>query len=167
MRKYEGEIRQVILTELGRKQPTFLITNDFNMELKEVLRKYAIQWLVEQEIAEQIVFFHLNQPSSSLFIKVDFDLTLSLLAHNLYCVQTNQIPGFERGTVQTICRNFLENGGRVKIKNKEAIVYLKKKSHLPSLMQLNWLNEKTKISWLGIDIRFELGTTSYLPLFSE
>ena len=160
LRKYEGEIRQVILTEHGRKQPTFLITNDFNMELKEVIRKYARRWLVEQEIAEQIAFFHLNQPSSSLIIKVDFDLTLSLLAHNLYRVLTNQIPGFERCTVQTICRNFLENGGSVKIKNNEVIVYLKKKSHLPSLMQLQWLNEKTKISWLGIDIIFKFGTTS-------
>jgi hypothetical protein len=160
LRNYEGEVRQVILTDHGRNQPTFLITNDFNMELKDIVRKYARRWLVEQEIAEQIVFFHLNQPSSSIVIKVDFDLTISLLAHNLYQVLKNQIPGFERCTVPTIYRNFLENGARVKIEKNEAIVSLKKKSHIPTLFQLPWLNERTTISWLGVDIRFELGTTS-------
>jgi hypothetical protein len=84
LRHYEGEVRQVILTDQGRAKPSFLITNDLDMEVRQIVHKYARRWLVEQEIAEQILFFNLNNPSSSIVVKVDFDLTLSLLAHNLY-----------------------------------------------------------------------------------
>jgi len=98
------------------------------------------------EIAEQIAFFHLNQPSSSIVVKVDFDLTLSLLAHNLYRKLTSQLVGFEKCTVPTIYRNVLENGANIKITNTDVVVRLKKKTHLPILFQLPWLQKKTHLS---------------------
>jgi hypothetical protein len=69
LRGYEGEVREIILTDHGRARPAFLITNDFDLDVKEILKRYSRRWLVEQEIAEQVDFFHLNQPSSSLVIK--------------------------------------------------------------------------------------------------
>jgi hypothetical protein len=39
-----------------------------------VVRRYSRRWLVEKAISEQIEFFHLNRLSSSIVIKVDFDL---------------------------------------------------------------------------------------------
>jgi hypothetical protein len=48
------------------------------------VRKYCRRWLVEKGIAEQIDFFHLNRVSSSMVIKVDFDLIMTVLAHNIY-----------------------------------------------------------------------------------
>ena len=33
---------------------------------------------------EEAIFFHLNMVSSSMVIKVDFDLTMTVLSHNLY-----------------------------------------------------------------------------------
>ncbi len=137
-----------------------MVTNDFDIDVRDIVKKYARRWLVEKEIAEQIAFFHLNQPSSSIVVKVDFDLTLSLLTHNLYRVLANNLPGFEHCDVPTIYRNFLETGARVKVEGNEVIVYLKKKTHLPILFQLPWLKEKTWLPWLGINIRFEPGTTS-------
>jgi len=158
--KYEGKVRQIILTGHGRMHPTFLITNDLRTKVKDLVKKYARRWLVEQEIAEQIAFFHLNQPSSSIVVKVDFDLTLSLLAHNLYRKLTDKLIGFEKCTVPTIYRNILENGANIKITNNEVIVRLKKKTHLPILFQLPWLQKKTYLSWMGLNIKFEAGTTS-------
>ena len=41
--------------------------DDFSTNLKKYFEnviKYARRWLVEKEIAEQIAFFHLNNPSS-------------------------------------------------------------------------------------------------------
>jgi hypothetical protein len=83
LRHYEGEVRQIIITEHGYMKPAFLVTNDTAMDVALLVKKYARRWLVEQEIAGQIVFFHLNQPSSPVVAKVDSGLTLSLLAHNL------------------------------------------------------------------------------------
>jgi hypothetical protein len=159
IRNYKGEVRQVILTDHGREQPSFLITNDFNMDVKKLVKKYARRWLVEQEIAEQIAFFHLNQPSSSIVVKVDFDLTISLLTHNLYRKLANHLPGFEHCTVGTIYRRFLENGATVKVEGDEVSVHLKKKTHLPILFELPWLKEKTRLTWLNTSIKFYPGTT--------
>lgn len=160
LRNYKGEVRQIILTNHGRKQPSFLITNDFNIGLKDLIKKYARRWLVEQEIAEQIVFFHLNNPSSSIVVKVDFDLTISLLTHNLYRILAKNLIGFERCTVPTIYRKFLENGANIKIQGNEVLVYLKKKTHLPILFELPWMKDKNPISWLNLDISFQADTIS-------
>ena len=159
IRNYTDKVRQIIIKDHGRKNPSFLITNDFNIGLKEIIKKYARRWLVEQEIAEQIAFFHLNSPSSSIVVKVDFDLTISLLAHNLYKVLSSKLPGFEHCTVSTIYRNFIENGALIKVENNTVTVSLKKKTHLPILFELPWLKEETKLSWLNLSINFNRGTT--------
>jgi hypothetical protein len=160
LRHYEGEARQVILTDHGRLQPTFLITNDFDIDVRDIVKKYARRWLVEQEIAEQIAFFNLNNPSSSIVVKVDFDLTLSLLAHNLYQILSSHLIGFEHCTVATINRRFLETGARIEINSGEVTVHLKKKTHLPILFEVPWMKRSTHLSWLGLKVRYKQGTVS-------
>jgi len=160
LRNYKGEVRQFIITNHGRPQPTFMITNDFDSDIKVLIKKYARRWLVEQEIAEQIKFFHLNQPSSSIVVKVDFDLTISLLAHNLYKILAKHLPGFENCTVATIYRNFIENGAKVKICGDDILVAFKKKTHLPILFEVPWMRENTYISFLEKNIKFTCDTVS-------
>jgi len=157
---YEGKVRQVIITDNGHEKPAFLITNDFDSSLSDIMRKYARRWLVEQEIAEQIAFFHLNQLGSSIIIKVDFDLTMTLLAHNLYRVLTSKLNGFEHCTVGTIHRDFLENEATVVVRDRVIEVALKKKSHLPILFETPWMKNLTKLSWMGCEIKFKGGTSS-------
>ena len=160
LRCYEGEIRQIILTDHGRRKPTFLITNDFNIDVRDIVKKYARRWLVEQEIAEHIAFFNLNNPSSSIVVKVDFDLTISLLAHNLYRILASHLKGFEHCTVKTISRKFLETGAKIKINGDTITVHLKKKTHLPLLFKVPWMHCTTKLSWLGLKISYVQGTVS-------
>lgn len=162
LRHYEGEVRQIIITDHGRKKPAFLITNDFDLDVRVLVKKYARRWLVEQEIAEQIAFFHLNHPSSSIVVKVDFDLTLSLLAHNLYRYLANELPGFENCTAETIYRKFIENGANIVIENKKIHVQLKKKTHLPVLLDLPLIRKakSTMLNWMGVEINFTGATVS-------
>ena len=68
------------ITGNGRIKPAIIITNDFEIKSEKIVRKYAKRWLVEKVISEQIEFFHLNKVSSSKVIKVDFDLTMSILS---------------------------------------------------------------------------------------
>lgn len=160
LRHYTGPIRQIVLTEHGREQPAFLISNEEDLDTGLVIKKYARRWLVEQEIAEQIDFFHLNSPSSSIVVKVDFDLTLSLFAHNLFRTLTRQLPGFERCTVATIARDVLQNGAIVSIKGRDITVQLKKKAHLPTLFELPWMKQRNRLAWMDATIAFETATTS-------
>jgi hypothetical protein len=159
LRHYDGEVRQIIITNHGREKPIFLISNDFNAKITDLVRKYAKRWLVEQEIAEQVVFFQLNNPSSSIVVKVDFDLTLSLLAHNLYRLLAKELRGFEHCTADTIKRNFLENGAQINIADNEVTVRFKKKTHLPILLGATWLKKSSQL-WTGHTIRFASATTS-------
>lgn len=158
VKHYEGELREIIITDHGREKPAFLITNDLKSNVKDLLKKYARRWLVEQEIAEQIVFFHLNHPSSSIVVKVDFDLTLTLLAHNLYRILAKDLAGFENCTVDTLNRKFFYNGAKIIIKNKNISVFLKKKTHLPILLESHWFKESTNINLLDSSIVFDAAT---------
>jgi transposase len=160
LRNYDGEVRQIIITDHGRLRPTVLITNDFDLTSKEIIQKYSRRWLVEQEIAEQIAFFHLNHPSSSIVVKVDFDLVISLFAHNLYKLLSNSLSGFENCTVETIHRNFLNNGAKIEIRENSVTVSLKKKTHLPILFQLPWMKMSTCLSWHDFKIKFNYATTT-------
>jgi hypothetical protein len=159
LRDYEGELRQIVILPLSL-EPVFILTNDFDSSIVSIVRKYARRWLVEQDISEQVHFFHLNQLSSSIAVKVDFDLCLSLLAHNLYRKLALDIPKHERCTVETIHRRFIEGRAEVKINNGKIKVALGKRSHLPLLFEVPWMAKPTKISHLGNKMSFEIGTSS-------
>lgn len=156
---YQGTVRQLIIIDHSKK-PVFMITNDFGSTTKQLIRKYGRRWLVEQEIAEQISFFHLNQPSSSIVVKVDFDLTMTLLAHNLYRKLGQAIPGYEHCTAETLHRAFLSGRATVKTEGDQVKVTLCKRAPLPLLFEAPFVRESTTLESRGLVISFEIGTTS-------
>jgi transposase len=159
LREYGKKIRQLIIVDHS-KEPVFMLTNDFEASVVSLIRKYGQRWLVEQEIAEQIAFFHLNQLSSSVVVKVDFDLTLTLLAHNLYRVLGEGIHKYEKSTVATLHRRFIEGRAAVKIKGDQVTALLSKRSHSPLLFELPWMQKITNLSWHKLKIDFAIGTSS-------
>ena len=157
--KYTGKLRQLIIIDHS-KEPIFMITNDFETKACDLIRKYGRRWLVEQEISEQIVFFHLNSLSSSIAVKVDFDLTMTVLAHNLYRKMALGLEGFQHCNVETLHRKFLDGRADVQIRDNMLTTTLNRRSHLPILFELPWLQEETNISRLGCKMRFKIGTSS-------
>ncbi len=149
LKGYNKNIRQIAVTGHGKIKPALIITNDFELGVEQVLRKYARRWLVEKSISEQTHFFHLNKVSSSMVIKVDFDLTMSILAHNLYRVLANDLTGYEHSTPQTLYEKLINNNGNIEVSDSSALVYMKKKRNLPELLSAMKKFEKTKVSWLG------------------
>ena len=59
---YEGAVRQLIVTGLGRESPTFIVTNDRPQPqtAREIIQTYASRNHVENQLGEQITFFHLD-----------------------------------------------------------------------------------------------------------
>jgi len=127
LRDYGKQVRQIAITGHGKIKPALLITNDVERKLECIIRAYARRWLVEKDIAEQIEFFHLNQLSSSVVIKVDFDLTMSILAHNLLRLFAQDLPGYEHQTAPTLYKKFIANAGSVEITPRQVTVKLNKK----------------------------------------
>lgn len=158
-REYKGQLRQIIIVDHS-KEPVFMITNDFEMKIGDVIRKYGRRWLVEQEISEQIIFFHLNSLSSTVVVKVDFDLTMTVLAHNLYRKLSASLPGFGQCTVDSIHRMFIDGRASVKIRDRNLVVNLNRRAHLPLLYELPWFNKKSELPWMKSTIEYKIGTSS-------
>jgi len=150
--EYGKPIRQIAITGQGKIKPALILTNDFTIKVGEVVRKYAQRWLVEQDIAEQIYFFHRNRVSSSMVIKVDFDFTMSILAHNLYRLLAADLPGYSHTTAQSLFNRFILNSGQVRIDQSAVTVLLRKKRHLPALLTAMRKFPDVKISFLNYKI---------------
>ena len=106
--------------------------------------------MVEKEISEQIEFFHLNRLSSSIVVKVDFDLTMSVLAHNVYRLFAKQFHAYQNISDQSVFEKFLFASGSIEITTANSIlVKIKKKRHLPLLLDALKDSDKIPISWLG------------------
>jgi len=134
LKGYGGKIRQISITGHGKIKPALLITNDFDLPCDQMIRKYTRRWLLEKGISEQIEFFHLNRVSSSMVIKVDFDLTMSILTHNLLRLLAMDLPGYSHNTDFTLFNKFLSMSGTVEINSHEIVVKMKKKRNLPALL---------------------------------
>jgi predicted DNA-binding protein YlxM (UPF0122 family) len=142
-------VRQVSITGHGKIKPALIITNDFDISLNDLIRKYSKRWIVEKGISEQIEFFHLNKVSSSMVIKVDFDLTMSILAHNLYRVFSSDLEDYKHLCSQGTYEKFIRNSGTVEITNKEIIISLKKKRNLPAILTSMKKYENYQYEYLG------------------
>ena len=146
---YEGEVREVYITGNGKIKPAIIITNDFELKTEEIVLKYARRWLVEKVISEQISFFHLNSVSSSMVVKVDFDLKMSILTHNLYRVFAMKTERYTGYTAKSTFEKILFNVADIKVKDEEIIVCLKKKRTLPLLLEIMEKYKDQKIPWLS------------------
>jgi hypothetical protein len=147
-KKYgEQELRQVFLKGNGIK-PATILTNDFTLKPEEIIRKYARRWLIETDISEQIHFFHLNRNCSGIVVKVDFDLTMTVLAHNLYRMLASQLPGFSHNRATTLHDKFIDNSGDVIVGTDTITVRMNRKRHLPLLRESLPTSEEP-YSWLG------------------
>ena len=135
MKNYSGLVRHVYIKDKTRSQPAILITNDFDISLENLVRKYSRRWLVETDISEHIDFFHLNRNSSGIVVKVDFDLTMTILAHNLYKLFCKNFQGYSHCEAQAIFDKFISAPGRVLINDNLITVKLKKKRTLPIILE--------------------------------
>ncbi len=154
-------IRQIAMTGHGKIKPALIITNDFNIKDSNIVEKYAKRWLVEKNISEQTHFFHLNRISSSMVIKVDFDLTMTIFSHNLYRLLADSLEGHKHLTAQSLYEKFICNHGSVTIDHKMIKVQMKKKRTMPLLLTAMNKFKEIKPSWLGsLELIFEAASNT-------
>ena len=143
----DGSLRQIFIKGSGIK-PATIITNCFNTKSADLIRKYSSRCLIENEIAEHIHFFHLNRNSSGIVVKVDFDLTMTILAHNLYRLLAAKLTGYSHCTAQTLFTSFIDNFGEIEVSEDVITVKMNRKRALPLLREcLPEINDG--YTWLG------------------
>lgn len=142
-------IRQITITGHGKIKPALIITNDFDTPTGKVVRKYSRRWLIEKGISEQIQFFHLNRVCSSMVIKVDFDLTMTLLAHNIYRLFALDLERYSEFSDERIYEKFIANNGNIVIDGNNIQIELKKKRDLPQTIEMMKKYTDLSYGWLG------------------
>lgn len=85
-----------------------------------------------------------------MVIKVDFDLAMTVLAHNLSRLLALQLtPGFQRCTTFTLFEELLPTGADVTLKPTRCLMALKEKRNLPALLETLDELPAEPIPWLG------------------
>jgi len=147
---YEGELRQVTVTDLGHDDPTILLTNNLGIKCTSLVTRYAQRMLIENGISDAIQFFHLDALSSMVGMKVDFDLQITLMAASLYRLMAGKIGReYERAQAKKIFRNLLDVMATVEVTDDQVIATLDKRAHNPYLVASGLGQIPTPMPWFG------------------
>ena len=94
--------------------------------------------------------FHLNRLSTSMVIKVDFDLAVTTVACHLYQLLAFDLPPCHRRlTARTLFQTMLSAGTGVELAPDRCTVALKKKRNLPARLRTLQAQDPVRILWLG------------------
>jgi len=148
IKDYDGPLRQIIVTGTGRELPMLIITNDFETPPKEIIETYALRWLIENNIQENVDFFSLNALSSPIIVKVDFDIAITLIANTLYKILASKFKLFDKAKPKTIYRNIVEGAAKIYIGSDTIKVIFGKKAFNPLIM--DWISSlpELKVPWM-------------------
>ena len=146
--KCQSTLRQIIVKDHGRAQPTYIITNNYELRVKEVLEIYAKRWHIENKFAEMVTFFNLNALSSPLMIRIHFDILWTIIADTLYHRLSQDLPRFEHRRADTIFRQFIDMPGKILFDGKQFTIKIRKRASTPILKNMKWLKNKITVPWL-------------------
>jgi transposase len=154
--KCKNPFRQIIVKDHGRAEPTFIITSNRELSLKDVLIVYAKRWHIENKFAELVSFFNLNALSSPIMIRIHFDMLWTIIADTLYHRFMHDLPRYEYVKADHIFRKFIDMPGRVIFDGADIVVKIRKRSTTPILRGVEKLKKGINVPWLDNRLlRFE------------
>jgi hypothetical protein len=140
-------VRQIAIRNIGRDQPTLLITNGRATAARDLFARYAERMLIENELDAYISGFGLNALSSAVSLNVDLDTTLTVVAGNLYRLFARKLPRYENATPDTVWRHFLDATGTLHITADAVTCALNLRSHHPVLIDAGFADLQVPIPW--------------------
>ena len=150
-----SQVRQIAIKNIGRDEPTLLITNDVATPGKHLFARYAERMMVENELDAYIGGFHLDALTSGVSLNVDLDTTLTVVAGNLYRLLAQKLSRYEKATPETLWRDFLDATGTLHIDDTGVTCALHLRSHHPALIDAGFAELETPIPWWdGRTLRF-------------
>jgi hypothetical protein len=144
-----NEVRQIAVKNIGRDQPTLLITNDTDAPGKGLFARYAERMAIENELDAYIGGFHLDALSSGVPLNVDLDTTLTVVAGALYRVLARDLPRYENATPDRIWRHFLDATGTLHVTDAGVTCSLNLRTHHPVLIDGGFADLDVAVPWWG------------------
>ena len=155
LKDISSKVRQIAVKNIGRDEPTLIITNDLTTPGKNLFARYAERMMVENELDAYIGGFHLDALTSGVPLNVDLDTTLTVAAGNLYRLLALKLSRYEHATPETLWRDFLDATGTLHIDPAGVTCALSLRSHHPALIDAGFAELETPIPWWdGRTLRF-------------
>jgi len=149
VRDYQGSLRQIAVTGLGREELTLFVTNHPDASPRDLITNYARRNRIEDGLGTNVNFFHLDCLSSEVRLNVDLDVTLTVIANGCYRWLAQQLKGFEKAKPKQLYRKFVETGGFIEvIPNRRLLVTFDRRSHNPILREAGLDQNCPSIPWL-------------------
>src|SRR5882672_271700 len=142
-------VRQIAVRNIGRDQPTLLITNDTTTKAKDLFARYAERMLIENELSSYIKGFQVDALTSGLALNVDVDTTLTVIAGSIYRLLARSLKRYEHATPETIHEQFIDTTGRIEVEEDAVVVTLKRRTWTPVLLQAGFAELDLPIPWWG------------------
>lgn len=142
-----AKVRQIAVTNIGRDEPTLLITHDLTTPARDLFARYAERMMVENELDSYIGGFHLDALTSGVPLNVDLDTTLTVVAGNLYRLLALKLDRYHNATPDKIWRHFLDATGTLHITSNGVTCALNLRSHHPVLIDAGFADLQAPIPW--------------------
>jgi hypothetical protein len=146
---YEGEMRQIAVTGLGRDKPTLFLTNNLDETARQLITRYTSRNGIEDSLGSSVNFFHLDCLASEVPLNADLDAALTVLANGCYRWLASELDGFTEAKPKRLCRKIIETGGTVRITEEHIHVHFQKRAHNPILRQAGLDAKAGAIAWAG------------------
>jgi len=147
-------LRQMFVQDLGHDEPTILLTNQRHTPAKALLTRYAQRMLIENALSDAVRFFHIDALSSSVGLKVDFDMALLVVASGLYRLIAQRMRGYADAQARQIFRDLIKMPADVTVSEKEVEVSFHRRAHLPILLASDLMEKRIAVPWWnGLPLR--------------
>ena len=139
--------RQLYVLDLGHDEPTILLTNQKSATNKALVTRYAQRMLIENALSDAVRFFHIDALSSEEGLKVDFDMTLLVIASGLYRLLAERMRGYADAQARQIFRDLIDMPADVTVTEKEVAVSFHRRTHLPIILASGLTELHVPVPW--------------------
>jgi hypothetical protein len=146
---YDGEVRQLAVTGLGRGEPTLFLPNNVEQTARGLIVRSAGRNRMEDGLGQAVNFFHLDCLASEVRLNVDLDAAPTVPARGCYRWLGKQLKGFEKAAPKQLYRRFVETAGVVEVAGSRVAVRFDRRSHNPVLREAALDRQQLPIPWLG------------------
>jgi hypothetical protein len=103
--------------------------------------------LIENALADAVRFFHIDALSSSVGFKVDFDMSLLVLASGLYRIMARRMRGYDDAQARQIFRDLIDMPAQVIVTDHEVRVRFYRRAHLPIVLASGLFDKPVAVPW--------------------
>jgi len=141
------EFRQLYVLDLGHDEPTVLLTNQKRATAKQLVTRYAQRMLIENALSDAVRFFHMDALSSTVGLKIDFDMVLLVVASGLYRLLARRMRGYSDAQARHIFRDLIDIPADVKVTDRQIDISFHRRSHLPIILASGLMDQPVSVPW--------------------